>query len=101
MRRVYTAENVFDAYLVRDRLIEQDIDAVVQGELLAGAIGELPLDTRPTVWIREDDLYETARSVVTDFENGQVAGSPWHCRNCGEYNEGAFALCWNCSRPAQ
>lgn len=101
MRRVYTAENVFDACIVRDRLLEQDIDAVVQGELLAGAIGELPPDTRPSVWIRDEGFYDSARGIVAEFERGEVAGPAWHCRHCGEYNEGAFALCWNCSRPAR
>lgn len=99
MRRVYSAENVFDAYIVRDRLIEQDIDAVVHGELLAGAVGELPPDARPSVWIREDGHYDAARAVIDRFEREEVEGPSWRCRACGEMNEPAFALCWNCSRP--
>lgn len=100
MRRVYSAENVFDACIVRDRLHEQAIDAVVHGELLTGAIGELPPDSRPSVWIQQDDQYDRAREVVAAFERGDVAGQPWRCRDCGEHNEPAFALCWNCGRPA-
>ncbi len=99
MRRVFTAENVFEAYIVRDRLIEQGIEAVVQGEMLTGAIGELPPDSRPSVWIRENELYDRAREVIETFENEVPSGPDWRCRNCGEDNEASFGLCWNCSRP--
>ena len=99
MRRVYTAENVFDAYIVRDRLHEQHIEAVVQGEMLAGAIGELPPDSRPSVWIREDGLFDAARSVVEHFEQEEVPDCDWRCSHCGEDNAATFGLCWQCSRP--
>lgn len=97
MRRVYTAENVFEAYIVRDRLIEQRIDAVVHGEMLAGAIGELPPDSRPSVWIREDELYDRARALIAEFEREVPAGPEWRCSRCGEENEAEFGVCWNCS----
>ena len=100
MRRVYTAENVFEACIVRDRLLEQDIDAVVQGEMLTGAIGELPPDSRPSVWVRENGDYDAARRVIDEFEREDAdAGPSWHCRHCGEENAATFALCWQCSRP--
>jgi len=100
MQRVYTAENVFDAYILRDRLIEQGIEAVVHGEMLAGAIGELPVDARPGVWIRDNDQYAAARAVVAAFEADAEDTPDWHCPRCGEDNAGTFALCWNCRRPA-
>jgi hypothetical protein len=100
MRRVYTAENVFDACIVRDRLLEQDIEAVVQGELLTGAIGELPPDSRPSVWVRENADHAAARRIIDQFEREDAeAGPDWHCRHCGEDNAATFALCWNCSQP--
>lgn len=100
MRRVYTAENVFDAQLVRDRLLQDGIAATVHGMMLTGALGELPADTRPTVWIEDETLYERARQLIARFERESVgAGEPWTCDRCGEPNEPAFELCWSCGRP--
>lgn len=99
MRRVYTAENVFDAQLVRDRLLQDGIAATVHGMMLTGALGELPADTRPSVWIEDDSFYERARQLVARFEREPVAtGEPWICGHCGEPNEPAFELCWSCGR---
>jgi len=96
MRRVYTAENVFDAHLLRDRLVQNGIAAAVHGTMLAGAIGELPADTRPTVWIEDDELYERARQLVARFEQPAPEGASWDCPACGEHNGPGFEVCWNC-----
>lgn len=95
MRRVYTGENVFDAQLVRDRLAEAGIAASVHGTLLAGAVGELPADTRPSVWIEDGDLYERARGIVRAFQQ-PATGADWTCPECAEVNGPAFETCWHC-----
>lgn len=95
MKRVYTGENVFDAQLVRDRLDEAGIAAAVHGTMLAGAVGELPADTRPSVWIEDADLYERARQIVEAFEQASTGGADWTCA-CGEVNGTAFEVCWHC-----
>lgn len=97
MKRVYTGENVFDAQLVRDRLEEAGISAALHGAMLAGAVGELPADTRPSVWIEDDDLYERARQLIRAFERGGPAGPDWTCPRCGERNGPAFETCWHCA----
>ncbi len=56
MRPVYQAENLFDAHLVRGRLASEGVEAVVTGEYLAGAMGELPLAGLLAVWVEDDDL---------------------------------------------
>lgn len=98
MKRVYSAENAFDAQLVRDHLDQHGIAATVHGTMLTGAIGELPMDTRPSVWIEDPDLYERARQLIERFERSEATGDRWTCRNCKEVNEPAFELCWNCGR---
>ncbi|MGQ0801437.1 MAG: putative signal transducing protein [Pseudomarimonas sp.] len=55
MRAVYQAENLFDAHLVRGRLASEGVDAVVTGEYLAGAMGELPVAGLLAVWVDDDD----------------------------------------------
>ena len=96
MKRVYTAANAFDARLVCDHLNHEGIAATVHGMLLTGAVGELPLDTAPTVWIEDPDLYDRARDLIARFER-PATGPAWRCR-CGETNEASFELCWSCGQ---
>lgn len=96
MRRVYTAENAFDAQLVRDFLAEAGVAASVHGQLLTGAVGELPADARPSVWIEDDALYARARQLVSQYEQTEPNGTPWTCARCGEDNGPAFEACWHC-----
>ena len=100
MRRVYRAENTFDAHLVRDRLLQAGIEAEVHGFMLAGAVGELPADTRPSVWIADPDLYQWARRIVAEIERTSPRATGWLCPRCGEENGPAFEVCWSCGRSA-
>lgn len=43
MRVVYEAENIIDAHLVKGLLEQEGIPAFVQGEYLAGGVGDLPV----------------------------------------------------------
>lgn len=99
MRRVYRAENTFDAHLVRDRLLQAGIEAEVHGLMLAGAVGEIPADTRPGVWIADEGLYERARQIVSEIEQTAPDENTWRCPRCGEDNGPAFELCWSCGEP--
>lgn len=101
MRRVYRAENTFDAHLVRDRLLQAGIEAEVHGLMLTGGVGELPADTRPSVWIADEDLYERARQIVAEFERTRADGETWRCPRCGEDNGPAFEICWSCGRAPE
>jgi hypothetical protein len=98
MKRVYTSDNVFDAQLVCDRLNHYGIDAMVLGTMLTGAVGELPADTRPSVWIEDDALYANARRLIAAFEAAGDPGPDWCCSACGETNGANFELCWYCAR---
>lgn len=42
MRTVYHAENLIDAYLVKNALAREGIPAFIAGEYLTGGIGQLP-----------------------------------------------------------
>lgn len=101
MKRVYRAENAFDAQLVRDLLLEAGIAAEVHGTMLTGAVGELPADNKAGVWIADADLYEWARQVIRRYENAAHESADWHCTHCGETNAGTFETCWHCGRPAE
>ncbi len=68
MRCVYVAENVIDAHLVRDQLMEGGIPAEIHGEALSGGFGLLP--GYVSVWVPEanasaaDEALEHMRPAV-------------------------------------
>lgn len=125
MKRVYLARDPADAHLVRGVLESEGIDAVVQGEALWSARGELPLtaESAPSVWVAGEN-HERARGLIEEYERaidpsrcgncGHRLGEspptvcpqcgqdnskpePWICPECGEAIEGQFAECWRCA----
>ncbi|MFO7568656.1 MAG: DUF2007 domain-containing protein [Smithellaceae bacterium] len=102
MKRVYLARNPADAHLLRGILESHHIQAVVHGDFLWSARGEVPLtvDTSPSVWVQHDIDFERASEVVRQFQSqisaDAFSGADWTCGHCGETNEGQFSECWQC-----
>ncbi len=95
MKRVYEALNPTDAYLLREILDTRGIEAVVKGDLLWAARGDVP--ENPSVWVVKDEDYEGAKQVVREYLSKDVAGKKeWKCKKCGEIIEGQFSECWQC-----
>ena len=97
--RVYRAADVPDAQLVRNMLEDAEISAVVQGETLALAMGDIPVgpSTAPTVWVHARNATR-ARELVEQREAHTPTDQPaWTCLECGEQIEGQFAECWQCT----
>lgn len=59
MKKIYTARNPVDAHLLKGALEGEQIEAIVQGDFLWGARGEVPIapETCPSVWIVNDTDY--------------------------------------------
>lgn len=99
MRTVYTAASVIDAQLVLDKLHAADIESIMTGQQLVGAIGELPANLGPAVKILHDEDFLLARSIVEDYEECmQQSSENWICENCSEPQQGNFLQCWNCGK---
>lgn len=102
MKKLYSAMNPTEAHLLRGVLESEGIEAIVRGEFLWTARGEVPLttDTAPSVWVVNDEDYEQAMEIVVEFKAPEnAAGSEnkdWKCDKCNETNEGQFTECWNC-----
>lgn len=107
MRQVYSAEHPTEAYIVRGILESGGIEAVVKGDILFSARGEIPLtpETAPSVWIVEENRYDEARRIVSRYElanSGKMpSGETWLCQSCGERLEAQFTHCWKCGTPHQ
>ena len=99
MIRVYSAADPADAHLVCALLKDNSIQAVVQGENLWMARGEVPLtpETAPSVWVNEPDV-KRARALIEQRERPSQSQAPsWKCSRCGQVIEGQFSECWRCA----
>lgn len=99
VRRLYTAANLPEAYIVVDQLRAAGIEARVFNENAQGGLGELPFThVYPEIWVMEEGDWTRGREVVAAYERGceTDAGAAVRCPACGEDNPANFQLCWNC-----
>ena len=93
MRRFYRPNSRIEAYLLRDLLRHQGIDAQVFNENAQSVMGEIPVDMAiPEIWLASDDasVWDEARAVMRDFERQPKIAHNIFCRGCGEENPGNF-----------
>ncbi|HEX8911872.1 MAG TPA: DUF2007 domain-containing protein [Humisphaera sp.] len=108
MRHVYTARDALDATFLRGLLEQEGIKAVVQGQPLEAAWGDLNLskEALPSVWVDDADVakaaplvdeYRERDAANSDRPDGiSAARSTWTCGNCGTRVEEQFTKCWRC-----
>lgn len=72
MPTVFQAANALEAHLVADLLERSHIEARIEGEYLAGGIGDLPVVGLVRVVVSEEDM-ELARSIIAQWESGAFA----------------------------
>ncbi|MGD8588816.1 MAG: DUF2007 domain-containing protein [Chromatiales bacterium] len=102
MKKLYEAMDRIEAQMLKDELENAGVEAVILGDFLAGAAGELPANIWPAVWVVLDRDFARAEQILAVFiqrnEQQQQAGA-WRCAQCGEWVDGIFDLCWNCATP--
>lgn len=101
MQCLYQARDRIEAQFLRDYLDRHHISAVIFGDYLSGAAGELPANIWPSIWVLADGDLPRAQVLLERFlaEAGEAKGGAWVCRTCGEQVEAGFELCWNCGCP--
>lgn len=98
---VYSAADIPEAHLVLAVLEDADIEARIVGDHLQGAVGDLPaVSIAPRIWVHAQN-FAKAREVIKAWqqemrESRETPAAKWDCSSCGETNEPAFELCWNC-----
>ncbi len=101
MMKVYVAYDPIDAGMNRDILMNNGIEAIVQGETLFGLRGAIPIsDTSPTVWIMDDSDFDKAVEILESYSGNRkkttVEIKTWICKKCGEEIDNSMDSCWNC-----
>lgn len=97
MKKLYTANHLLEAQIVRDLLESAYIPTRLFNEYAQGGTGEIPFThTYPEVWVVRDLDYERGRTIVEAYEQAPPVTGTVFCPQCGEGNPGNFQLCWQC-----
>jgi hypothetical protein len=98
MKRVYQANDLPQAYLLKHLLEEAGIPVTIFNENAQGGVGELPFThTYPEIWVTRDSDRHRARELLLELEKqGNEIGADKDCPVCGERNPGNFETCWQC-----
>lgn len=72
MRTVYEASNAVEAHMLQGYLLQEGINARVDGAYLQGAVGELPAQGFVRLVVEEDD-HERARAAIERWEATEVS----------------------------
>jgi hypothetical protein len=100
MKELYQAADRVEAQMLKDYLSQEGIATVIIGDHLSGAVGELPANIFPTLWVLEDGDLARGRQLTDQFfERPPVSGEAWRCAVCGEGIDAGFEICWNCGSP--
>jgi hypothetical protein len=75
MMTVYQANNSIDAHLIKNLLLQQDIQAYVLGEHLQSGVGEIPAMGLVRVSVSDTDYIE-AKKIVDAWDTGAVIEEP-------------------------
>lgn len=70
MKRIYDAEHITQAHLLRALLEQQGISARVEGEYLQGGLGEIGVAGLVGISVAEHQVDE-AKAIIASFETGQ------------------------------
>lgn len=100
MKLIYTSQDRFMVWGVKNSLELAGFDCHIRNEYAAGGAGDIaPIETWPEVWLGQDEQFEKA---VIFLENNilkqMISGRDWICENCGEKNGASFEFCWHCGR---
>ncbi|WP_114765337.1 putative signal transducing protein [Vibrio rhodolitus] len=100
--KIFSAANPPQAHIVCELLRANGIACEVRGEGIFGLQGEVPFGeaSEPHVWLFDIEQAGVAKQLVAQFEQPHSEPS-WQCIECGEVNEGQFAMCWQCGSAAE
>ena len=92
---VYQAANSLEAHMLKGALEVSGIEVQLQGEALAGALGELPANALEVRVLVKHHHLAPAQQILLDYQ--QQNKPAWYCGQCGEHNAGSFEICWQCA----
>ena len=100
MKRLIAHESLPLVGHLKNLLEQSGITCVIKNDQLSGGLGEIPfLDCLPELWVVRDHDLARAKAVLEAVQHTPAEREDWRCDQCGENNEGQFAVCWQCGAP--
>ena len=85
------------AYLLKDILAMNGINAHVFNEHMSSIVGDVPPDVAlPQVWLDDDADQMRAMAVLRDYHTQRNRTGVLFCPACHEENPATFEICWKC-----
>lgn len=101
MKKLTSAPTAITVHHYRNILTAEGIKSVIRNEHFGSILGDMPFtETWPQLWVVNDLDYDRALQLISDDALTECPSEDWKCTHCGEINEGQFAACWNCEKPA-
>jgi hypothetical protein len=98
MKRIFRHKSAAEIALVRGILEKRGIRCITKHEQLSSIFGSLPI-IEQELWVVENHDLGPALMIVKEHLARLDDAPEWRCSNCGESNEGQFAVCWQCGEP--
>ena len=97
VRPVYISVAEWDAPMLRDILVSQGIDAIVEERFeVYESGGDRVLILNDADEPRALEIVRDFRTSTTGQQKGAATGWSWRCPQCREDVEPQFETCWNC-----
>jgi hypothetical protein len=98
MKFLYLAKNNIEAEIIKDKLLQLNIESFFIGSNLHMAIGELPLDALYIKIFVDEDEYQDANKFIEEYIQSFKIDSEefWLCKKCNEESPKSINLCWKC-----
>ena len=93
---LYNAENSLEANIIKGLILNAGIECQIKGEILQGAMGEIPFE-QTQVSVQVYAIKERhAREILVNYQQVKQSAPDWVCPNCNEHNGSTFDFCWSC-----
>ena len=97
MKIIYTSEDRFMVWDVKNILKLAGFNCHIRNEYAAGGAGDIaPIETWPEIWIDDESYDEALKYLESHVFNQSSSNHDWTCTQCGEVNGASFEVCWNC-----
>ena len=94
--RVFQAENSLEANIIKGLLNSKGIECQLQGELLQGALGEIPFEQTGVDMLVYALKERQAQEILLNYRQLKQSAPDWVCPKCHELNGATFEICWSC-----
>jgi len=106
MKKIYSAYDRPEAFIVKGLLESNGIKADVQDDQLDTLVGGVGYTEAmiPTVWIFDDAQYDEAYALLEAYvenQNTMDVDTVWVCTHCKEESPETFNVCWNCGQEKE